>query len=295
MTNGDLFGSTFTVQPDMEKNLARNVPTDVQTYRKQVDKSLREIPRYDGLRREKEFIQKMAGTLAAEPNITQQQRLTDFVSDVWLRYEVLSRSVDFRVSPLDTYLALDKVGKQLQAAIDGPLCDELRDQRVAEDRGYEDISKLEFHDIEIKNGASLAEKATISRLKLAAWLDELNLLRAHFNYKRSMVRRGKPGEYSLPYAVIALGDFYSNENERGDKATVNTFTIDHSGKFLDFVNYFFQVVDPRVCNQAGVTFPESVRKIAQKRPKDPDCYKLLDGDSDTQALLDFMGRVDRMR
>jgi hypothetical protein len=97
------------------------------------------------------------------------------------------------------------------------------------------------------------------------------------------------------YAVFALGDFYALHNERGEKAQVNTFKTVHSGRFLDFVRSFFRIANIAVAEQAGNTFPESVRKIAQKRSVDSECYKLLDGDASTQDLLDFMDRVDRIR
>lgn len=295
MAQDDLFQPSLTVEPENEKHLARNVPGDLPSYRKRVDFNLRANDKYDRLRPEKQFIQDMAKALADDLCNDQLNRLTEIVSGVWLRYEVVSRSVDFRVSPPEVYLALKSVSEQLQKAIGGGLRDDHRDQVVAEDRGLSKIEEFNLDEVEFNSAATLAEKVTISRLKLQDWLGELEVMKQHFNYKRSMVRRGKPGQYSLPYAVMALADFYALENDRGDKATVNLFTERHTGRFLEFVRAFFRVVDPRIANLAGDTFPEAVRKIAQRRSKDPDCYKLLDGDSTTQDMLDFMGRVDKLR
>ena len=97
------------------------------------------------------------------------------------------------------------------------------------------------------------------------------------------------------YAVFALGSFFEEHKTHGDKAQVNTFKTIHAGKFLDFVFPFFRMANAAVAMQAGDTFPESVRKIAQKRVADPECHKLLDGKASTQDLLDFMDRVDRTR
>jgi len=284
----------FEVAPDMQKNLSRNVPSDFGAYLEQVGFSLRSNNRAPNRQIAKE-IDRMADCLLQEPDDDLKAQLLEFVNTTWLRYEALNRSIDFHVAPRPVYQALDAVISTMEKTAHRKLNDEFRDERVAQDRGLMGIKELNIEDIEFAEAKSLAEKVTLARLKLLSSVEELTNIRDHFKYKMSLTSAGKPGAYSMFYAVFALGAFFEEHNTHGDKAQVNTFKTIHSGKFLEFVHTFFGVANSAVAMQAGETFPESVRKIAQKRVSDPDCYQLLDGDASTQDLLNFMDRVDRAR
>lgn len=284
----------FQVAPDMTKHLSRNVQSNFTDYLQQVSRSLRSNNHTPTWRLEN-TVDEMASCLRSEPSDALKTDLQELLKATLLRYEALNRSVDFHIAPRPVHQALSGVILALERTAHRKLGDEFRDQRAAEDRGLMNIEELDIKAIAFTDARSLAEKVSIARLKLLHAADELKELRDHFEYKRNLTTAGKPGAYSMFYAVFALGDFYALHNERGEKAQVNTFKTVHSGRFLDFVRSFFRIANIAVAEQAGNTFPESVRKIAQKRSVDSECYKLLDGDASTQDLLDFMDRVDRIR
>ena len=284
----------FQVKPDMAKHLSRNVPSDFTDYLGQVERSLshtNHTPKRLSLR----DIGEMASTLCDDPDDELKSELSQFVGTVWPRYEALNRSVDFHIAPRPVYAALGQVIATMERVANEKLKDDFRDERVAQDRGLMSIEDLDPESVPFADARSLAEKVSFARLKLLKSVQELTEIRDHFEYKSGLTTAGKPGAYAMFYAVFALGDFFSLHNQYGEKAQVNTFKTIHSGRFLKFVHTFFRFANLAVASQAGDTFPESVRKIAQKRVNDPDCYKLLGGQATTQALLDFMDRIDRVR
>lgn len=284
----------FEVAPDMQKHLSRNVPRDFAEYLGHVDRTLRgnQSPSRQGVA---QAIERMARSVRIESDDQLTKELNTLVEGVGLRYEALNRSVDFSVAPRPIYQALDHIISSMMKTADVKLADTHRDERVAADRGLMNIDEFDVGNIQFTDAKSLAEKASMARLKLLQAADELREIRDHFEYKMGKNTAGKPGHYAMIYGVFALGDFFEAKNEFGNKASVNYFEERHSGRFLTFTTSFFAIVNPQVANLAGDTFPEAVRKIAQKRSRDPDCYKLLNGHATTQDLLDFMDRVDRLR
>lgn len=284
----------FEVASDMQKHLSRNVPSDFAAYLEQVEHSQRgnnALP----VRGVDEAIRKMGCAICSEPSDELDADLKVLIQSVGLRYEALNRSVDFTIAPRPVYEALEGVIRVMTKTAQRKLSDDYRDERVASDRGLMSIGEFEIDAVPFADAKSLAEKATMARLKLLQVAEELGEIRDHFQYKMGKNSSGKPGLYAMFYAVFALGDFFATRNEFGNKATINFFDEIHSGRFLTFTHAFFAIVNPQVANLAGDTFPESVRKIAQRRPHDPECYRLLDGKASTQDLLDFMDRIDRLR
>lgn len=284
----------FQVKLDMAKHLSRNVPSDFTYYLGQVERSLSHT-NHTPKRLSPRDIGEMASTLCDDPDDELKSELSQFVGAVWPRYEALNRSVDFHIAPRPVYAALGQVIATMEKAANQKLRDDFRDERVAQDRGLMSIEDLDLETVPFADAGSLAEKVSLVRLKLLKSAQELAEIRDHFEYKSSLTAAGKPGAYAMFYAVFALGDFFSRYNQYGEKAQVNTFKTIHAGRFLKFVHTFFRFANLAVASQAGDTFPEAVRKIAQKRVSDPECYKLIDGQSTTQDLLDFMGRIDRAR
>lgn len=289
MTTNDL----FTTSDANKKNLARNVPADFTAYLKQVERTLPYSNHRSAWRRNE--LNSIAKLLMDDPTKDFTEYLLSRFGETWVRYEALNRSVDFQVTPAPVHKALDSAANSLKRIATKSLANDIRDQMVAEDRGLLDISEYELGTMDLEDAGTLAEKVTFARLKLLEYADEIKRYRDHFVYKGSLTKPGKPGAYSMYYAVFALGDLFMTHNEFGDKASVNTFTHEYSGRFIHFVRKFFKTANEAIYYQSGSTFPENVRKIAQKRSADPDCYKLLDGEASTQDLLDFMARIDAVR
>ena len=84
----------FSVDAELVKNLARNVPKDFNGYLKQVERNLEQTP-YRQRSQPLYEIRDMAGILNDNPTDELIVDIETFVRDTWLRYEALNRSIDY--------------------------------------------------------------------------------------------------------------------------------------------------------------------------------------------------------
>ena len=71
----------------------------------------------------------------------------------------------------------------------------------------------------------------------------------------------------------------------------------YSGFFLDFVMQFFFAVDhAEIERYSHSGLHDTIRKISSKKKRDPDLYKLLNGDEvGPEKILEFMKRADELK
>jgi hypothetical protein len=291
-------------------HLARNIPEQFSAVCDRI--RLREIPpfrRPNHIHRHRSSYGNMLLQLSEDAfEVDIASKIEYEIDEVLVRFLALQKTVDLSVPTRDPFDAINKLTSSVNASID-KLFDADRDAAVR-------TTSPEISDTEptcaddILALSSLAAKVTGTRDYLIQTQRELEKLKTFFNYKRGLIKSGRPSKYAMIFAVRALADIFERYNTRGLEAQVNEFEDGgrngkkgnnhnarrYTGKFLSFVTSFYMKVVPEQANQANEGFADQVRKYARLRLQDPDAAKLLyEDDSNQFHVLEFMKRADALK
>jgi hypothetical protein len=230
------------------------------------------------------------------------------IDEVLVRFLALQKTVDLSVPTRDPFDAISRLTNTMKSSID-KLYDADRDA-VVRATSPEANSKEPTCADDILVLSSLAAKVTATRDYLIKTQQELERLEIFFNYKRGLIKSGRPSKYAMIFAVHALADIFERYNTRGLEAQVNEFEDGgrngkkgnnhnarrYTGKFLFFVTSFYMKVVPEQANQANEGFADQVRKYARLRLQDREVTKLLyEKDTNHFHVLEFMKRADALK
>lgn len=307
-------GPIVSVNDEAKKHLARNVPVDFAGYCTQIAKRFesdspsrsqrdRNNDRRLVVRRHTE-LRKICDH-EDDLNNDELNEFSDRIFGIAIRYEALLTSVDRSIEPGKIHKRLTQVTAKMRNAI-GFLEDETRDKIVCEMMGLDGIDELRKTLDAFETAPSLAAKVTIAEHSLKETLRVFLAMEKHFQYKGGVATAGTPAKYAFSYAVFALADVFERYDQRNRAATVSQKStaapdddmewsglFSYSGGFLQFARAFFEIYNRNEFqDRVASGFDTAVRRAAQKRKKDPELHRLLEGDATAQDVLDFMVRLD---
>lgn len=289
----------------LAKHLARNVPTDFNgcVERERIalagdlNRRARKSRRFD----------QMIGCLSEDAlDDVELDRIDKIITEVQLRYLVLAKTLDQSIPPTPIRNALGTLNKRLATAT-ALLGDTDRDEIVKEMLGLSDDTEIPETREAFEKAQSFAERAAIASQMVANFAKEVAGMEAFFDYKSRLTPRGNQTKFAMAYAVSALADLFENENSLARKASINigirlNEENDHSdflrytGVFLRFMIEFFRKVDDsEMATLETNSFADRLRLLTAQRRKDPNLFRLLDGDVQVATILEFMKRVEGAR
>lgn len=286
----------------LEKHLARNVPIDfmgcLQRERIAVFGDLN--------RRGKRLGQfhKMVAVLSEQPiDQADLDRLNGIITEVQLRYLVLAKTLDQTIPPTPIKHAVRSLNRRVLVAVDA-LADADRDVIVRQMTGLSDDAPIPYTRAAFDAAQSIAERAAIAHGMVAKFAEDIAGLEEFFDYKSNLTPRGNQTKFAMIYAVSALADLFESENKLDRKASVNMGIrlneendqgdlFRYTGVFLRFmIEFFRQVDDAEMATLDTNSFADRIRTLTTQRRKDRDLFKLLHGEVQTDALLEFMKRAE---
>lgn len=295
-------GERMTEQERFErKHLSRNVPKDFDACLERERLKLLG----DGRKRRKPepHIGRMLKVI--RPDVVpddEEQRLYDALTEIRLRYLVLSKTLDQSIPPTPIMKALKSLQYRVDAAV-RVLADEDRDAMVRDLLGLRPEEPFPESSEDFQNANTIAERAAIARQVVAGFSKDIDQMATFFDYKAGMTPRGNQTQFGLIYAVNALAAFFERETALHRSAAINrniprkgeddpAFT----GPFLGFMTEFFHLVDDAQLSHLETTsFRDRVRRLTIRRKNDPTLHEVLNASVNVERMLEFMKRAERIR
>jgi hypothetical protein len=297
-------------EPLLTKHLARNVPVDFNLCVERQRAALQgDLNRRDLDRREKKVrrFRSMIECLSDETlDYDDLERIDLIITEVQLRYLVLSKTLDQSIPPTPIKRALGTLNNRLTTAAE-ILSDPDRDEVVKDMLGLSEGAAMPATREAFERAQSFAERAAIASQMVANFSKDVAGMEAYFDYKARLTPRGNQAKFAMAYAVSSLADLFESENQLGRKAAVNIgIRLNeeddqgdfwrYTGVFLRFMTEFFRVVDDaEMVNIGSNSFADRLRLLAAQRRKDPSLFRLLHGDVTVETMLEFMKRVEEAR
>lgn len=291
----------------VKKHLSRNVPIDFMAYLEGERFALAGGLSHRARTGQKPRFAKMVELLGIEPSDdTIMNRLNSEITEIQLRYLVLSKSLDRSVPPTPAFRALQSLTQRAQQTL-SVLDDPDRDEIVCHFIGLQDDDPVPATLTDFLNANSLAERMTIAHRLVEAVTGDLEEMTRFFDYKAGMMPKGPSTQFAMAYAISALADLFERENMLGRKAGINMGIrlnsendqgewLRYTGVFLNFMTEFFHRIDDgQLTFGAGNSLADRMRKLTKQRRKDPEIFKLLDGDVSVEDVLEFMRRVEEAK
>lgn len=288
-------------QPYEERHLSRNVPRDFNACleRERVatlgDKRKLRKP-------EAQFVRILRIIRPDEITEGEKQRLYELLSEIRLRYLVLSKTLDQSIPPTPIMRSL----KSLRARVKSTaitLTDVDRDTVVRETMGLQANQPFPNGIEAFQSANTIAERASIARQVVQRISDEIGQMAEFFDYKAQRTPRGNQTQFGLIYAINALAAFFDAENDLDRTASINRNVPRQgeddprfTGPFLAFVTEFFHLVDDSLFSRfENTSFRDRVRRLTIRRKGDPDLHELLASTVSVEQILEFMKRAENIR
>lgn len=292
-------------QQFQERHLSRNVPKDFNACLERERLVVCGPGNRPGRRTPQ--IMRMLQLLSDDPlSEEDHSRIANDLIEVWLRYLVLTKTLDQSIPPTPIMKALKSLQNRAMST-ERVLSDEDRDAFVRDTMGLEPDAPIPGTRSAFDQANTIAERAAIAHVMAAELADSLGEMAGFFDYKAGLTPRGNQTQFGIIYAIVALAAIFEAENKLDRKVTVsrniplkddkNDYARDrYTGPFLRFATEFFHLVDDSLFSRLEPTsFYERVRKLTISRRSDPDLHKLLDGAVSTPELLEFMDRAEVIR
>ena len=224
--------------------------------------------------------------------------------EIEVTYLTLLLTVDQSIRVKSVHGDVDMALRRIKASARS-LADEKRDEIVRLTWSLQDDSPIPSTLDAFEACETLAQRAAVARAMMLRVSEEFAVVERFFDYKRGLSGPGAPAKYATVYLVFALADLFERVGWKKRKAYIvngpspQTCRVDGEHDQIDFETFVFDFIlhidEATVLSQPIVKSREQLRSLTERVHREPDLHRILDGDPDTETIIEFVTEADKIK
>lgn len=152
---------------------------------------------------------------------------------------------------------------------------------------------------------TIAQRAAVARAMMLRVSEEFEEVERFFDYKRGLSGPGAPAKYATVYLVFALADLFERVGWKQRRAYIvngpyrGAGRVDGEHDQTDFETFIFEfmlhVDKAALLSQPIGRSREQLRSLTERVHRKPDLHRILDGDPDTETIIEFVTEADKIK